>query len=76
MQKVQYAEINLSRGISPVVEAGGKLPNLLLMMDTRIAIWATIDYQTMISCYFIVVLDTRTFCLGYYDQNAKNYQKN
>jgi len=40
------------------VNAGVKLPNLLLTMDTQMWIWEEIDYRTMISCYFINVLDT------------------
>jgi len=42
---------------SPVVHAGVRL-NLLLTMDTRMWIREEIDYRTMISCYFIRILDT------------------
>jgi len=45
-----------------------RLSNLLLTMDTQMWIWAEIDYQTMISCYFIDVLDTQMGLLQNHDR--------
>jgi len=43
------------------MDASARLSNLLLTVDIPIWIWAEIDYQitTMISYYFIDVLDTQ-----------------